>query len=146
MPTSFANNQNLPRGLKDNNCGNIRPNDAYKWDGQIGVEGGYCVFVDIEHGIRALAKDIKTKITKDGLNTIFKYVPKFAPPGDGNNTQGYIDRVCKATGFAPDEVLTPDYYTLFKLVRAHISVEVGEHYAELVTDQMVRDGVSLAVG
>lgn len=142
--TTFANNPSLPRGLRDNNPGNIRPSTKYKWDGQVGSENNYCVFIDVEHGIRAMAKDLMAKIGR-GLNTIAKYVPVYAPPSDNNNTQGYINRVCAATGFAPDEVLQVNTYTIGKLVKAHISVEVGDHYAGYITDMMIQVGVKLAV-
>lgn len=141
--TTFANRLTFPRGLRDNNPGNIRPNDSYKWDGQIGSEGGYCVFIDVEHGIRAMAKDLVAKIGKDKLNTITLYVPKYAPPADNNNTQGYIYTVCHLTGFLPNQGLVADQYTISKLVKAHISVEIGPHYAGYVTDAMITMGVEL---
>lgn len=143
--TTFANRLTFPRGLRDNNPGNIRPNDSYKWDGQIGSEGGYCVFIDVEHGIRAMAKDLVAKIGKDKLNTIALYVPKYAPKEDHNNTQGYIDRICHDTGFLANQILVPEKYTISKLIKAHIGVEVGNYYSGYITDGMITTGVSLAL-
>ena len=108
--TTFEGNAALPIGIRQNNPGNIRPNPKYTWYGQKGENKGYCVFDFIEDGIRAMAKDLKSKITR-GLNTIATYIPVYAPPEDNNNTQGYINRVCAATGFTPTETLTPDSYT-----------------------------------
>lgn len=142
--TDFSSNTSLPRGLRDNNVGNIRPNPAYTWYGAKGVENNYVIFDDVEHGIRAMAKDLRSKI-KRGLNTIASYIPVYAPPSDNNNTEGYIQRVEKLSGISRSSILTADYPTLSKLVKAHINVEIGEHYAALVTDQMIKDGVTMAL-
>lgn len=143
MSTSFAGNSGLPRGLRDNNPGNIRPNPKYKWFGEIGQEHGYSIFIDVEHGLRAMAKDLKSKI-KRGLNTIESYVKIYAPPEDGNNTEGYIQRIVTSTGIARNAILTPDAATLFKLVKAHVAVEIGDHYSGYITDQMITEGVAMA--
>jgi hypothetical protein len=143
--TSFANRPNLPRGLRDNNPGNIRPNPTYIWSGQTSSENNYCTFDSVENGIRAMAKDLKTKIVKHGWNTIAKYIPAYAPEEDNNNTAGYIARVSKLSGFAPDAPLTANYDTLFRLVKAHINVEVGDHYAGMITDDMIKAGVRMAI-
>lgn len=141
--TSFSGRLNLPRGLRDNNPGNIRPSIRYQWNGQIGTENNYVVFQDIEHGIRAMCKDLMSKINR-GLNTLTKYIPVYAPPSDNNNTQGYINRVSKSTGIEPKAILDTNQDTVFKLVKAHIAVEVGDHYAGLITDDMIHAGINLA--
>jgi hypothetical protein len=142
--TSFSGRANLPRGLRDNNPGNIRPSIRYQWNGQVGTENNYVVFVDIEHGLRAMCKDLMSKINR-GLNTLNKYIPVYAPPSDNNNTQGYIDRVSKSTGIEPKAILDTNKTTMVKLVKAHIAVEIGGHYAELITDDMINHGVDLAL-
>ena len=144
MSTSFSNNPHLVRGLRDNNPGNIRPNQHDHWIGQVGVENNYVIFQDIEHGIRAMAKDIKSKINGHGWDTIAKYIPAYAPPEDHNNTEGYIQRVCNSTGFKRDEILRADFATLVKLVKAHIQVELGND-AHMITDTMINDGVLMAI-
>jgi hypothetical protein len=140
--TSFIGRQYLPRGLRDNNVGNIRPNPSYTWYGQIGVENGYVIFEDIEHSIRAMGKDLSNKI-KRGLNTLDRYIPVYAPPADNNNTQAYIDTVATLSGFAPTDILIPNVATLFKLVKAHIHVEIGSPNDKLITDDMVHNGLAL---
>jgi hypothetical protein len=105
---SFIGQFALPIGLRNNNCGNLRPSTKYKWLGEQAPESGYCVFDFIEHGIRAMAIDLKNKIGKDGLNEINLYLPKYAPKSDNNFTQSYINVVSTDSGFAPDQKLTPD--------------------------------------
>lgn len=143
MATSFSNQPNLPRGLRDNNPGNIRPNPNYAWDGQVTTENNYVVFCDIEHGIRAMGKDLTNKIVKDGLNEIALYVPKYAPPSDNNATRAYISTVSELSGIPASQHLTADPVTLFKLIKAHIHVEVGVTDCVLITDTMINTGISL---
>ena len=142
MSTSFIGQNNLSRGVRNNNPGNIRPNPAFKWAGEIGQEGGYVIFIDVEHGIRAMRKDLTNKIVKDHLNTLDLYISKYAPPEDGNDTQAYINKVSQLTGFIHNQPLTADKLTLFKLVKAHIQVEDGKDY-KLITDKMIQDGIDL---
>jgi len=144
MPTSFIGKTDLSRAIRNNNPGNIRPNKKIKWVGEIGQEGGYIIFIDIEHGIRAMAIDLKNKINR-GLNTLAKYIPVYAPAADNNNTQVYIDRVVKLTGIASSTILGADNNTLFKLIKAHINVEAGNKNAQLITDDMISAGIALAV-
>lgn len=145
MGISFIGIKELPRGLRDNNPGNIRPSKKYKWNGQIGIEGGYVIFVDIEHGIRAMAKDLVSKINR-GLNEIALYVPIYAPAGDNNDPKSYIDLVSKLSGFAPNELLIANPSTIYKLVKAHIVEECGANNAELIPDTSVLAGVNMAFG
>src|SRR6202034_697774 len=101
MSTSFIGQLDLPMGLRNNNPLNIRPFTNGKWKGELTPINNYCVFEDVEHGVRAGGKDLTTKLTIDGLNTLDKYIPKFAPPSDDNYTQNYINTVSQLTGFSP---------------------------------------------
>lgn len=141
--TTFAGQLSLPRGIRNNNPGNIRPNKAYKWYGEAGNDGGYVVFDSVEHGIRAMGKDLRTKIVKDGLNEIALYIPKYAPPSDSNDTQTYVDTVSELSGIPATQPLTADPVTLFKLIKAHIHVEVGAKECVLITDSMINAGIDL---
>lgn len=130
------------RAIRDKNPGNIRPSNKYTWNGQVGVEEGYCVFVDMEHGIRAMTKDIISKINR-GLNTIEKYIPVYAPNSDNNNTEGYIKRVADRSGIKRDTLLLVDYPTLRSLVYEHIQIEAGND-ARLIRDAQIEAGVRMA--
>lgn len=143
MGASFAGQKNLPRGLRDNNPGNIRPNHAYTWLGQIGIENNYVVFTSIEYGLRAMAMDLKHKIMR-GLDTIEKYVPVYAPKSDNNDPDAYARTVSKLSGIDKAAKLNPNKETIKALVKAHIFVEVGGNFAKLITDEMVSVGVEKA--
>lgn len=143
MATSFIGRKDLARGIRDNNPGNIRPSTKYKWLGQIGVESGYVIFVDIEHGLRAMAKDLISKINR-GLNEISLYVPVYAPLSDSNDPASYIALVSKLSGFDPNELLIANPTTIYKLVKAHIVEECGQANADLISDDSVLQGINMA--
>lgn len=128
-----------PRGIVNNNPGNLRI--GIPWQGlKLGIPGGFCSFVDLSYGIRAMGKDLTTKITKDGLNTIALEVAKYAPPSE-NDTEKYIQRVCSYTGWGPNDSI--DITQLPKLVRAHMNVELGEQYSSLITDEDILEGLGI---
>lgn len=128
------------RGIVNNNPGNLRI--GIPWQGlKLGVPGGFCSFINLAYGIRAMAKDLTSKITKDGLNTIALEVAKYAPPSE-NDTAAYISRVSSYTGWgANDRIdLTPD--NLSKLIRAHMRVELGDNNT-MITDDDISEGLAL---
>lgn len=88
----------LPRGVRNNNPGNIRPNPAWKWNGELppdsGDMGAYCRFVDPEHGLRALIRDCRNK-RRRGLDSIYKIKAAFAPAADGNDVEAYAASVAR---------------------------------------------------
>lgn len=140
MAQSFLNRSDLPPGLRNNNPGNLRP--GIDWQGMIGTNGGFIVFKDIAWGIRAMATDIGNDIRLDGLNTLKKLIYEYAPPSE-NDTEGYISNMIVYTGFSRDQVLPISEYTLLKLIRGFIKVEVGREYSNLVTDADIQEGVAL---
>ncbi|EMM9995815.1 hypothetical protein JAG49_002075 [Morganella morganii] len=83
---------------------------------------------------------------EDGLNTFDGLLKKYAPAKAKNNTQGYIDRVSKGTGFGPHEPLNMhDPNVLAKVIPHMIKVENIEQpysYEEItasITDSIMDD-------
>ncbi len=112
------------RGIRNNNPGNIRPGQHFI--GEVGEDEGYSVFDTAPNGICAIAKDLKTKYTHDGLCTIKAIITKWAPPKDNNNTGAYIANVCKDTGFDADAWLhLLDLWVMASMVKAIIHQENG---------------------
>lgn len=142
MANDFRGRNDLPRGFRDNNPGNIRPGDS--WQGMVGSENDYIIFKDTSWGLRAMATDISSKIGK-GFNTITKIVNRYAPPGppDYNPAANYIAEVSRISGFGPNDTLTADADTIRRLMKGHISFENGKDYAYLVTDSDIDDAFSM---
>lgn len=102
-------NEKLPRGLRNNNPGNIRNSDAIDWKGEVDHnkkdDQSFEEFEDMAHGYRALIKLLQNYRKKYGCLTIADFIKRWAPPHE-NHTQNYIIRVCKGmqvpTTFVPD--------------------------------------------
>lgn len=132
----------LPRGIRNNNPGNLRSD--VQWAFMTGDDGsGFAVFDDSVHGLRALAKDLTTKINKDGLNTITAIISKYAPPSE-NVTSAYIQSVVDDAGYPADAQLSADDQTLSRLMRAIVNHENGEGPSfDYVSDADIAQGISM---
>ncbi|ECB4071354.1 TPA: structural protein [Salmonella enterica subsp. enterica serovar Napoli] len=119
---------NSPRGIRNNNPGNIRWGDD--WKGLVPKEQrtdkSFCQFIKPEYGIRAMIVILRNYQRKHGLNTISGIISRWAPTNE-NNTQAYIDSVAKSTGVTPDQFIhTDDSRFMMKLLQAIIRHENGE--------------------
>ncbi|MBE8614497.1 hypothetical protein CYG68_19210 [Morganella morganii] len=132
------------RGLRNNNPGNLiaAPNSVgYDY----GNNHRYVKFGSSRDGNAALSRQIMLDAER-GLNTLDSLLRKYAPASVGNNTQGYIDRVSKGTGFNPYERLDMhDPRVLEKIIPYIIKVENSEQpysYEEItasITDSIMDD-------
>ncbi|HAK6117887.1 TPA: hypothetical protein H2R31_002929 [Salmonella enterica] len=131
------------RGVRNNNPGNLEYS-AQGWDGELTPDGRFSRFDTPEHGIRALAKNMRTFQNKHGLNTIAGMISKFAPPEDHNDTPTYIKAVAGMMGVDPEQHIdTSNVDTLTKLVNSIITVENGSNP---YTNKQISDGVLAAMG
>ncbi|MEL6394202.1 MAG: hypothetical protein AAFR97_15780, partial [Bacteroidota bacterium] len=60
-----------------------------------------------------------------GRNTIRTILYRYAPPGDNNNTEAYIQAVAAATSYGPETPLTANREVLTRLVIAMARHENG---------------------
>ncbi|WP_445496710.1 structural protein [Photorhabdus sp. SF281] len=115
------------RGIRNNNPGNIRWGDD--WLGLASesqrTDKSFCQFVSPEYGIRAMIKILHNYNRKYGLKTVKGIISRWAPPNE-NNTEGYVNRVCKDTDVTRDQVVDVFNQALMtKLIKAIITVENG---------------------
>ena len=97
-----------PRGLRNNNPGNIRVSSS-KWAGKIPADmkkdDVFEEFESIDYGYRALIKLLQNYRIKYGCMSVSEMISRFAPENE-NNTSGYITRVCREmqvpTSYVPD--------------------------------------------
>ncbi len=116
-----------PRGIRNNNPGNIKWGEPWKGlkKGGESIDPVFCVFETPEWGIRALAKILKNYQKIHGLNTPRKIISRYAPPCE-NQTQAYIQSVAHQLGIYPDsEVDLNDEATLIIFLKAIIRHENG---------------------
>jgi len=116
----------MPRGVRNNNPGNIRLGD--KWQGLCSVQddSSFCQFTTIEYGIRALAYVLRVSyFQRRDLDTVRKIIQRWAPPSE-NDTYAYILDVARHAKFGADEPLNlNDDNVLGALVIAIIRHENG---------------------
>ncbi|EAA2779312.1 structural protein [Salmonella enterica subsp. enterica serovar Teko] len=118
---------NTPRGIRNNNPGNIRQGDD--WQGLVAksqrTDKSFCQFTTPEYGIRAMIIILRNYQHRHGLNTVTGIINRWAPSSE-NNTQAYINSVAQATGVAPDQRIdTTDSRFMVKLLQAIIRHENG---------------------
>ena len=116
---------NLPRGLRNNNPGNIEKSKE-TWVGAVGNDGRFLKFQTPEYGVRAMARIIKNYQKNYGIDTVEKLIHRWAPPSDNNPTDKYVNYVSKLSGFAKDQKLDLTHETtLLKIMDAMIKFENG---------------------
>lgn len=122
----MTRSKSVPRGIRNNNPGNIEFNPANNWRGQTGSDGRYATFSDPIWGIRALAKLLQNYQNRYGLNTIHEIISRWAPPNE-NDTVSYIKSVSRTTGIKSGALINlSDKGTLLSLVKAIIKHENGQ--------------------
>lgn len=121
---------NAPRGIRNRNPGNIKFSTGNNWRGQIGKDsGGFVIFDSDANGLRAMAKLLKTYMTRHGLNTIGSISRRWSPDAVGLSGQ-YAAAVAKNTGIAATRVIdVNDATALAQIMRGMVMVENGAQYA-----------------
>ena len=121
---SYLGQNNLPRGMRNNNPGNIRKS-ANAWQGKIkaGTDTAFEQFVTYVYGIRAMAKNLLS-YKRDGLDTLTKIIYRWAPPGDNNDSAAYVNFVANRTGIGKTERINlEDKQTMSKVLRSMCQME-----------------------
>ena len=109
----------LPRGLRNNNPGNIRLTKG-KWQGEIeGTDKSFKTFKDIMWGYRAIFLLLDSYISK-GYDTIRKIINRYAPPHE-NITSSYVKNVSKRAGIKPDKKISSKDIDIIKKIVQQIS-------------------------
>jgi hypothetical protein len=138
-------NTRLPRGLRNNNPGNIkRTNPPTPWQGlsEDQPDAVFVKFKDVTWGIRAMARILINYQDKYNICTIDKAINRYAPESDGNSPGTYIGFVSKESGINSNVLLDFHEYSDIKpVIKAMIEFELGY---EGVSDSQIDKGLSLA--
>jgi len=127
------------RGIRNNNPGNIK-DFGIPWEGLAGKDNAdFCKFKSAHYGLRALSRDMITKIG-NGVNTVDKIISKHAPPNE-NDTSSYIKHVAQIVSNGDrHKVLKADEVTLALLVKTIVKHENGKMpYSDAEIIAAVRD-------
>ena len=114
-----------PRGIRNNYPLNIRIGNTWLGEVPNPTDSEFEQFVSVRYGLRAAFVILRRYIRRYGRNTPAKIIRAWAPAIE-NNTQRYIEVVCKRSLIAPDEVIDyADKKTMVRLVKAMAFVECG---------------------
>lgn len=136
LPSNFRNwnggsdyLSSAPRGIRNNNPGNLIFTNI-NWTGKLPKEQNkdrrFEMFIAPEYGIRAMIKDLKNDIEK-GKNTVPALMTEYAPRFE-NNTDAYIQMVCKDLKVSATAKLLPTKNTLRLLVHSISRIENGGNF------------------
>lgn len=130
-----------PRGIRNNNPGNIRHGQNWQGlnpDGR-NIDPAFCVFKSPVFAIRALAKVLMNYKKIHGLNTVRQIISRYAPPSE-NQTTAYIQSVAKQLGVYPDTVIDiEERGVLTVFIKAVIRMENG---IQPYSDETLQQGIN----
>ena len=95
-------NNSLPRGLRNNNPGNIRRNSDVFQGEKTSSDKEFKQFKSMAYGYRAIFKILSNYYRNYKLDTIRKMIGRWAPPKE-NHTEKYIQFVSDYAGIPTDD-------------------------------------------
>ena len=122
----MTHNLFLPRGIRNNNPGNIRLTKR-PWVGEVrpGFDRDFACFTTPVMGLRALMRLLLTYYIRHGLDTIESIVNRYAPPHE-NATDHYINHVCRHMEAGRRQILDlKDRAVLVRMAEAIVIIENG---------------------
>ncbi|HEX8269763.1 MAG TPA: hypothetical protein VF581_07715 [Flavobacterium sp.] len=155
MSKSYLNIQSLPRGLRNNNPGNIVFNNNNAWTGKISYQLNkdyngspsnivrhFEQFNEVRYGLRALMRVI-ISYHNQGKRSVIEIINRYAPAFE-NNTGQYIATVANMVGIAATAAIpTLDKSTLIGLCKAIVYVENGNGYQGYITEADYNEAFSI---
>ncbi|WP_246506766.1 structural protein [Kistimonas asteriae] len=131
------NHKKQPRGIRNNNPGNIRHGDNWQGMTDIQTDPAFVQFVTPEYGIRAMTRIFKS-YARRGLVTVEQIVSTWAPDNE-NDTESYVKHVASVLGLSPDTpVAEHDYPALIAVIIKH------ENGSQPYSRDTIEAGVMLA--
>ena len=95
-------NNSLPRGLRNNNPGNIKRNSDVFQGEKTSSDKEFKQFKSMAYGYRAIFKILSNYYRNYKLDTIRKIIGRWAPENE-NNTNAYIKAVSDYAGIPADD-------------------------------------------
>lgn len=118
-------NSNLPRGLRNNNPGNIRiNNDLFQGEVRPSRDKEFKQFKNMAYGYRAIFRTLLTYYRIYRLETIRQMISRWAPPKE-NKTDTYIKAVSDYAGIPADDFISFDREQMIRIVAGMSKVENG---------------------
>lgn len=129
---------NAPRGIRNNNPGNIRAGAFANSMGATGADkNGFAIFSDMQAGVRAAIHLLHGYISR-GYGTVRKIISRWAPSSE-NDTESYIAAVAKKLGISADQQVSDNQLPL--LAQAIFAHENGAKYAGMFNSARLGNAV-----
>lgn len=137
----------LPRGIRNNNPGNIRKGPPWQGLAAPADDGEFCIFTEPAFGIRAIAVTLITyqdkRKARDGsrIDTVQEIIERWAPTTE-NNTSAYVSHMRSLLNVQPGDLINVhDYDTMRALV---IGIIVHENGVQPYPDATIDKGLLMA--
>lgn len=140
---SYLGRNDLPRGIRNNNPGNI-VQSGVEWQGKVEypTDGRFEQFVSMYYGLRALVKNLKSYYFNRGLKTVRDIITRWAPPTE-NDTRAYINFVAGYMGVTQDDLILWNVPNVTNLIEAIAIKENGQAAAtQYIPFSLIRNVVS----
>ena len=128
-----------PRGIRLNNPCNLRQGQGrFIGEYEISKDNEFRQFKSMVFGIRAaLHLLIKTYYYLHRLRTVRGIINRWAPSNE-NNTEAYIEAMCKEIGYRPDEYIEMSEDFWIRFLDAMIYIENGARVERWVIEAVVK--------
>ena len=125
---SNATTMEIPRGIRNHNAGNLRPNDWKKWPGATGADDeGYVIFKRPIDGLRAIVINLRIYKTNYRINTVQDIINRWTNDIPAKDRVGYIKFVSSRLEVNPTTKLNMNNPKIIKqLAKAIIFFENGQ--------------------
>ena len=135
-------NTSLPRGIRNNNPGNIR-RTTDQWEGMKAVQTDpvYVEFTHPKYGFRAMTRVLRN-YQKIGITTVRDMINRWAPNTE-NPTGNYVNFVADKLGQHPDAEVNLTTQ-LLPLIKAIVAFENGSSFINYYSDTTINEGIALA--
>lgn len=136
-PAATPQQANLPRGLRNNNPGNIIDGPfAKNLPGYAGTDGKFAKFASLDDGNAAIDRLLQS-YGQRGFNTPSAITNRWAPASDGNNPQAYAQNVARALGVDVNAPLDMNNPQTLSTLRSAITRQENGPVASLPQSQPV---------
>lgn len=134
-----------PRGIRNNNPGNIRIGSS-NWQGKIPVsentDGAFEQFYEMEYGVRAMVVLINNYILWNPSITLGGIIRKYAPSSE-NNTDAYIQAVADGMHMGTEQP-AKDWFYQVDFLADFITGMIYHENGKNISNSDVIKGIELA--
>lgn len=137
----------LPRGVRNNNPGNIKYNPANDWDGQTGSDAdGFAIFSDPTYGLRAMFLTLQSYSGEISPFNIQLIGARWTSGDPSATLANWVNTVSSVSGYPSTQILDPNDATQMQnLVLGIVAAENGQPATMLYGGSLLVQAHQMAV-